>query len=104
MNIINMSKVMRTNNGSDWTVKFTIEDFSGKQFDFALVGTDKAELNKRAKRFRESFDSSEKFSEATVCEFGDLYFKNYKPTVVIETYKTTYRNFYNEIYRVSVMY
>lgn len=97
MNIINMSKVMRTNNGFDWTVKFTIEDFSGKQFDFALVGTDKAELNKRAKRFLKSFDSSEKFSEATVCELGDLYFKNYKPTVEIETYKTTYRNFCNEI-------
>lgn len=97
MNIINMSKVMRTNNGFDWTVKFTIEDFSGKQFDFALVGTDKAELNKRAKRFRKSFDSSEKFSEATVNEFGELYFINYNQKVGFESYKILYRNFRKEV-------
>lgn len=97
MKIINMSKVMRTNNGSDWTVIFTIEDYSGKQFDFALVGTDKAELNKRAKRFHKSFDSSEKFSEATVNEFGELYFINYNQKVGFESYKILYRNFRKEI-------
>lgn len=92
-----MSKVMRSNNGSNWTVIFTIEDYSGKQFDFALVGTDKAELNKRAKRFHKSFDSSEKFSEATVNEFGELYFINYNQKVEFESYKILYRNFRKEI-------